>query len=112
VRADIGRRLAKRLTIDGWGFDVELLTIARLWGYHIVEVPIAWHYSPSSRVHPVLDSWRMTRDLLTVWRNAHAGRYADPLATSTDNAAVAAIAQTRYEEAPAPSVSGQSGETL
>jgi hypothetical protein len=111
VRADIGRRLARRLTIDGWGFDVELLTIARLWGYHIVEVPIAWHYSPSSRIHPVLDSWRMTSDLFTVWRNAHAGRYAEPQATTIG---AVAISETRYEEAPASASSslGQGGEKL
>ncbi|PWT77450.1 MAG: glycosyl transferase [Chloroflexi bacterium] len=109
MRADIGRQLARRLTIDGWGFDVELLTIARLWGYRIVEVPIAWHYAPSSRIHPVLDSWRMTRDLFTVWRNAHAGRYAEPQAATTS--AAIAIGETRYE-APASSVSGQGGETL
>jgi hypothetical protein len=75
VRADIGRHLAAAQTIDGWGFDVELLTIARHWGYHIVEVPIHWHYAPSSRIHPVLDTWRMTRDLLTVWQNTRSGRY-------------------------------------
>ncbi|MGO8950499.1 MAG: dolichyl-phosphate beta-glucosyltransferase [Ktedonobacterales bacterium] len=75
LRADIGRQLASVLIIDGWGFDVELLTVARRWGYHIVEVPVDWHYSPSSRIRPLLDSWRMTRDLLAVRRNVRAGRY-------------------------------------
>ena len=55
VRADIGRHLAAAQTIDGWGFDVELLAVARRWGYHIVEIPIHWHYAPSTRIHPVLD---------------------------------------------------------
>jgi dolichyl-phosphate beta-glucosyltransferase len=109
VRADLGRQLATLLTINGWGFDVELLTIARLWGCHIVEVPIDWYYAPSSRIHPLLDSWHMTTDLFTVWRNARAGRYAEPPATT----AVVAIHNTRYEtEASASSYRGQGGETV
>jgi hypothetical protein len=109
VRADIGRQLARRLTINGWGFDVELLTLARLWGYHIVEVPIRWHYAPSSRIHPVLDSWRMTTDLFTVWRNARAGCYAQPKATS---ASVTISVPRRETEASASPLSGQSGDTV
>jgi dolichyl-phosphate beta-glucosyltransferase len=109
VRADIGRQLATLLSINGWGFDVELLTLARLWGYHIVEVPIHWHYAPSSRIHPVLDSWRMTRDLFTVWWNTRAGRYGErPAAT-----AMIAMTKTRREaEQAASSLSGQGGETV
>jgi dolichyl-phosphate beta-glucosyltransferase len=76
LRGDLAHRLAEIQTIDGWGFDVELLYAARLWGAYIVEVPIAWYYVPSSRIHPVLDSWRMTRDVLRVRLNAHRGVYA------------------------------------
>lgn len=75
VRADIGRKLASVLTIDGWGFDVEMLSVARSWGYRIIEVPIQWNYVAGSRVQPLFDSWRMTRDLLRVWWNLRAGRY-------------------------------------
>ena len=75
IRADIGQKLAAVLTVDGWGFDVELLAVARRWGYQIVEVPIHWQYSPSSRIQPALDSWRMTTDLFRVWWNLRVGRY-------------------------------------
>jgi dolichyl-phosphate beta-glucosyltransferase len=109
IRADIGRQLATVLSINGWGFDVELLTLARLWGYHIIEVPIHWHYAPSSRIHPLLDSWRMTRDLFTVWWNARAGRYGEPQATI---AAVAMNVTRREIEEAASSLSGQGGETV
>jgi dolichyl-phosphate beta-glucosyltransferase len=109
VRADIGRQLATLLSINGWGFDVELLTLARLWGYHIVEVPIHWNYAPSSRIHPVLDSWRMTRDLFTVWWNARTGRYGERQAAT----ATIVMTKTRREtEGAASSLSGQGGETV
>lgn len=75
---DLARQLAAAMTIDGWGFDVELLYVARLWGHQIVETPIAWHYAPSSRIHPLRDSWRMTREVMRVRRNARLGIYTRP----------------------------------
>jgi glycosyltransferase involved in cell wall biosynthesis len=75
---DLARQLAAAMTIDGWGFDVELLYVARLWGHRIVETPIAWHYAPSSRIHPLRDSWRMTREVMRVRRNARLGLYTQP----------------------------------
>ncbi|HEV2457886.1 MAG TPA: dolichyl-phosphate beta-glucosyltransferase [Ktedonobacterales bacterium] len=75
IRSDIAWRLAGALTIDGWGFDVEMLYLARRWGYRAVEIPIEWYYSPSSRIHPLRDSWTMTRDVWQVRRNARAGLY-------------------------------------
>src|SRR5690242_1750913 len=75
LRTDIGRELAAVQTIDGWGFDVELLYVARRRGHRIEEVPIDWHYEPSSRISPLRDSWRMTREVLAVRRNARQGCY-------------------------------------
>lgn len=39
-----------RLTIPGWGFDVETLAIARLRGYKIKEMPVRWVNDPFSHV--------------------------------------------------------------
>ena len=75
---ELARRLATTLTIEGWGFDVELLYVARLWGRQIVEQPIEWYYAPSSRIHPLRDSWRMTCEVMRVRRNARRGLYAQP----------------------------------
>jgi dolichyl-phosphate beta-glucosyltransferase len=62
-------------TLLGWSFDVELLYIARLRGYRIVEVPIPWYYYPESKVSPIKDAVRMGLDLLAIRRNAWRGRY-------------------------------------
>ena len=65
-------------TIEGWCFDVELLHIARLRGYRVREVPIAWHFVPGSRVHPLRDAASVLRDLLVIrlrsWRGRYGGR--------------------------------------
>ena len=37
-----GREIFNRQTIDRWGFDIELLVIARQHGYKIKEIPVTW----------------------------------------------------------------------
>jgi dolichyl-phosphate beta-glucosyltransferase len=61
--------LFSRQTINGFGFDVEVLYIAQKRRYRIVEVPIHWHYQTESKVHPIKDTIRMVKDMLTVRRN-------------------------------------------
>jgi dolichyl-phosphate beta-glucosyltransferase len=39
-----------RLTIDRWGFDIEALSVARMLGYTIKELPIQWNNDPKSKV--------------------------------------------------------------
>jgi dolichyl-phosphate beta-glucosyltransferase len=62
-------------TMDGFGFDVEILFIAQKRGYRIIEVPINWYYMSNSRVSPVGDSVRMFREILEVRLNNLRGLY-------------------------------------
>jgi glycosyltransferase involved in cell wall biosynthesis len=75
--AEAAQNVFARQTMDGFGFDVEVLFIAQKRGYDIVEVPIEWHYKASSRVDPVRDTMRMFRDVLRVRLNDLRGLYAD-----------------------------------
>ncbi len=47
-------------------FDVELLFLARKFGFRIAEVPIRWKYADSIRVSPLKDSLRMLRDIMKI----------------------------------------------
>jgi dolichyl-phosphate beta-glucosyltransferase len=62
-------------TIDGFAFDVEILAIARRWGYDVIEVGIPWYYGTGGSVSPVRDSLRMFREVLHIRRNVQAGCY-------------------------------------
>jgi dolichyl-phosphate beta-glucosyltransferase len=62
-------------TINGFGFDVEILYIAQKRAYQIVEVPIHWYYQTESKVDPVKDTLRMVRDILRVRQNDRKGLY-------------------------------------
>jgi dolichyl-phosphate beta-glucosyltransferase len=74
-RRDATRQLFPLQTIDGWGFDVEILFIAQRHGMKIVEVPINWYYKNRSQVRPIQDTYNMFREALKVRLNAWQGRY-------------------------------------
>ncbi len=58
-------RLASKLTIHGFAFDVELLALLLASGCAVQEVPISWHETPGGKVHLLRDSFLMAHD---VWR--------------------------------------------
>ena len=63
-----------RQQIDGFGFDVEALAIARVLGYSIAEVPVRWVNDPDSRVG-VLQGARAFLDPLRVRVRLSRGGY-------------------------------------
>jgi dolichyl-phosphate beta-glucosyltransferase len=70
------REIFRRLTISGFGFDVEMLFIARKLGFSIQ--PIAVHmieHRHRSRVRLFVDSIRMFSNLFTVRLNDWQGKY-------------------------------------
>jgi len=61
-------------TLTGWGFDIEVLVIAKRLGYKIKELPVVWSNPGESKV--TLKAYITTlRDLLTVRKNILFGRY-------------------------------------
>ncbi len=68
-RGDVAEDLFGRQRTTGWGFDVEILYIAKKRGLRILEMPIDWYHEPSSKINPVGDSIRMVKDaVLARWR--------------------------------------------
>ncbi|HEX8814383.1 MAG TPA: dolichyl-phosphate beta-glucosyltransferase [Terriglobales bacterium] len=52
--------------IDRWGFDPELLFLARKFGFSVHEVPVAWSHREGTRIQPLRDGIRMFGELLKV----------------------------------------------
>lgn len=76
LRRDVALDLFLHQTINGWGFDVELLHIAQRRNYTIKETPVSWYYKSGSKVRPLRDTFAMARDLITIGRHERAGGYA------------------------------------
>jgi dolichyl-phosphate beta-glucosyltransferase len=69
------KELFSRMKINGFGFDIEILSIAYLLKYSVREVPVSWYNSPVSRVRPIKDALRTFTELLYIKLNLMSGRY-------------------------------------
>ncbi|MFV2071112.1 MAG: dolichyl-phosphate beta-glucosyltransferase [Thermoanaerobaculales bacterium] len=75
---DLARALSSAQRLDGFAFDVELLLLARRWGFSLREVGVRWRHVEASRVLPVRHSGQMLRDLARIWVRRAAGTLPGP----------------------------------
>ena len=54
-RREAARAVFSKLTLDGFGFDVEAMALAEALGFRIVERPVEWSDSPGSKVRALRD---------------------------------------------------------
>jgi glycosyltransferase involved in cell wall biosynthesis len=64
-------------TIEGWGFDPEVLFLARRMGFKVAEVPVIWAHDEGTRIHPVADGAKMALEMMKIRWNSLAGKYGD-----------------------------------
>ena len=81
-RREAAQRIFPLLKIERWGFDPEILFLARRLGLRTVEVPVIWAHSEGTRLHPFRDGMRMFVDVIRIRWNALTGAYANPPVTS------------------------------
>jgi glycosyltransferase involved in cell wall biosynthesis len=67
--------LFQQQRIERFGFDPELLYLARHHGLQTVEIPVRWGHSPATKVNMFHDSIRMFVDIFTIRWNSIMGRY-------------------------------------
>jgi glycosyltransferase involved in cell wall biosynthesis len=67
--------LFEQQRIERFGFDPELLYLARHHGLRTVEIPVRWGHSPATKVNMLRDSIQMFVDVFTIRWNAIRGRY-------------------------------------
>ncbi len=69
------KEIFSRMKVKRFGFDMEILVIARLLKYDIKEVAVSWYNAPDSRVRPIKDGLRTLRELIFIKLNLWGGRY-------------------------------------
>jgi glycosyltransferase involved in cell wall biosynthesis len=89
-KAEAACAIFDRQTIDGFGFDVEVLYLARQLGYQVRQVPLQWQHRPHSQVQPARDGLRMFGEVLSIRLNSWAGRYQDRTARPAVHSALVA----------------------
>jgi len=61
--------------IERWGFDPEILFLARRAGLVVKEVPVVWAHSEGTRLHPFRDGFRMFVEVLRIRWYSISGAY-------------------------------------
>ena len=61
--------------IERWGFDPEILFLARKFGFRVQEVPVLWGHCGGTRIHPLADGARMFQEMLRVRWYDLTGKY-------------------------------------
>jgi glycosyltransferase involved in cell wall biosynthesis len=74
-RMSVCRPLLESATIDGFGFDIELLYAAHRAQLRLQEIPVRWNHCEGSKVRFLSDGTRMLRDILTVRMRGASGFY-------------------------------------
>lgn len=69
------RPLLDVMTIDRFGFDVEMLYVSNLYKLQLREIPVRWNNVEGSKVSVVRDTRRMFTELIEIRRNARNGVY-------------------------------------
>ena len=81
--------------VERWGFDPEILFIARRLGFRIQEVAVSWGHDERSKMSYLRDGAKMLEEMAVIRTNSLLGRY---------EAAIAAMADTSRMVTPQVSV--------
>jgi dolichyl-phosphate beta-glucosyltransferase len=74
-RMETTRRAFELQSVEGFGFDPELLFLIARLGGKIVEVPVHWNHDPASKVRFPRDPIQMFADLINLRWRAIRGNY-------------------------------------
>lgn len=61
--------------IERWGFDPEILFLARKFNFRVDEVAVHWGHSGGTRIHPFIDGARMFQEMLRIRWYDLTGKY-------------------------------------
>jgi hypothetical protein len=74
-RRECVQRIFSPQRIHTFGFDPEVLFLAKKFGYRTMEIPVRWAHSEGSKVRVLRDGLSMVLDLLRIRWNDWTGKY-------------------------------------
>jgi glycosyltransferase involved in cell wall biosynthesis len=87
-RREAAQTIFRLQTIERWGFDPEILFIARKLRYRIVEVPVTWGHDERSRISYLRDGMKMLQEMAQIRSNSLRGRYDQAIAAMKDTSSM------------------------
>ena len=61
--------------IERWGFDPEILFLARKFGFRVKEIPVRWGHVGGTRINPLMDGARMFQEMVRIRWYGVTGKY-------------------------------------
>ncbi len=98
VRREAAQVIFRLQRMERWGFDPEILFIARKLKYTIREVAVTWGHDERSRMSYLKDGMKMLEEMAVIRTNSLAGRYDEDIAAMKDTSAMV----TAPVESPGP----------
>jgi glycosyltransferase involved in cell wall biosynthesis len=83
-RREAAQTIFRLQLIERWGFDPEILFIARKLRYKVVEVPVTWGHDERSRISYLKDGMKMLEEMAEIRTNSLRGRYDEAIAAMKD----------------------------
>ena len=77
-RRQAARAIFACQSTGGFGFDAEILYLARKFAYRTLEVPVHWDHSAASKVNTLRDGFGMLFEVLRIRWNDWRGKYEAP----------------------------------
>ncbi|MGN1059075.1 MAG: dolichyl-phosphate beta-glucosyltransferase, partial [Clostridia bacterium] len=75
-RKEAAQKIFKRVSLTGWGFDVEMIFVAQKLGYKAGRLQVElFHDNEDSKIHVVKDTLAMIGEVFQVRRNNKKGMY-------------------------------------
>jgi glycosyltransferase involved in cell wall biosynthesis len=74
-RREAAQRIFPLQKIERWGWDPEILFLARRAGLRVEEVPVLWAHSEGTRLHPLRDGLKMFLEVVRIRWYAMVGDY-------------------------------------
>ena len=103
-RRDAAQVIFRLQRIERWGFDPEILFIARKLRYSIVEVPVTWGHDERSRISYLKDGMKMLEEMAVIRYNSLAGRYDQAIAALKDTSGMVTAPVPHVVKADAPQI--------
>jgi dolichyl-phosphate beta-glucosyltransferase len=74
-RREIAKELFSRQLLGNWSFDSEILYLAKIKGYRVLEIPVTWRNDAATKVRLSRDVLSSLLGLLSIRVNHYFGRY-------------------------------------
>ena len=87
-RREAAQVIFRLQTIERWGFDPEILFIARKLKYVVREVPVTWGHDERSRLSYLKDGFKMLEEMAVIRSNSLKGRYDEAIAAMKDTSSM------------------------